>query len=220
MPCTGGSHRDQLENHVFTSFGDHTGLRYAFPDILSYMFTSKTLYENIRLPLWFNEKLTEATRLTREILLKEAAHMLLKINAHGPILEEKFIQISKGAATTSILALLKDMNYLTCERGVLKLDYPVFTVEEKRVIQQIADIAVPLTVQVIRKNHSKIKRALCGLTPLKNNVSFEEIFNEVWHWIFAKTNKNLAEKGFFYNPPRKRKTEARYMAWVSEFNYP
>jgi hypothetical protein len=51
-------------------------------------------------------------------------------------------------------------------------------------------------------------------------VPLEEVLNEAWHWIFAQTNRILAEKGFLYDPPRRRTGEARCIAWISEFHYP
>jgi hypothetical protein len=71
----------------------------------------------------------------------------------------------------------------------------------------------------VRRNRVQLERALGGTNPARNNIEFTEVLTEAWHWIFAQTNKILSEKGLLYDPPKRRRGEARYMAWISQFPY-
>jgi elongation factor P hydroxylase len=55
---------------------------------------------------------------------------------------------------------------------------------------------------------------------LMRNFDFRMIYVDVWHWIFGQSNRILADRGFIYDPPRRKGDEARYIAWVSEFSFP
>lgn len=216
-----GSHSDTLDKYVFTSFGDHYGWRYAFPDILwNLNASSKAFQETFGPPLWFTEKLSKIISLFRKNLLSDVIRVLFRINAEGPIREKEFSGNNDEAGLQSLLHLLEDMNYIVCEKGMLTLYYPVFVAEDEKIMEQLGDLIIPLATRIIRQNYIYLKQALGDTSPMKNKISFGEVLNEAWHWIFAQTNKTLAEKGFLYNPPKKRAREARYMAWISEFSYP
>jgi hypothetical protein len=68
--------------------------------------------------------------------------------------------------------------------------------------------------ETIHRNHAKLQKALKNTSPIRNRVPLAEVLNEAWHWIFAQTDRILAEKGFLYDPPRRRTGEARYIAWI------
>jgi len=73
------------------------------------------------------------------------------------------------------------------------------------------------TVEVfIVESFDSLKTELASLTPIRKGIDPREIFTDVWHWIFGWTNRIIAERGFFYDPPREREGEARYIAWVEE----
>jgi hypothetical protein len=111
------------------------------------------------------------------------------------------------------------MNYITKENRMLKLNYPVFAARDKSVMERLGHLVSPLVVKAVRRNRARLQRALRNTGPIRNRIEFGEVLNEAWHWVFAQSNKILAEKGFMYDPPAGRPGEARYIAWLSQFRF-
>lgn len=216
-----GSHNDRICDFVFTSFGDHTGIRYAFPDIVWTLKASPKIAQKLHeMPLWIGEKISTLTESLKKKLLKDVGLLLFRLNNEKSILAVDLEQEDNKRGMLDLAYLLEDMNYIACENGIFRLNYPVFAAKDKKVIEQLGNIVFPLVTKIIKRNEAKLRRVLRNTSPFKNKVAFEEILNEAWHWIFAGTNRILADKGFLYNPPRKKREEGRYMAWVSRFNFP
>jgi hypothetical protein len=216
-----GSHSDTSDAYTFTSFGDHHGMRYAFPDVLWTLQASpKAVQTFFKSPSWMTEKLSTITQLCSKKMLRDTAFLLFRLNAEGTISAKELTKNNVEIWVRNLVHLLEDMNYIFREKGRLKLNYPIFADDDKKIVEQIADIILPLVTQTIRQNYSILKRALSNTTPVRNKVALNEVLNEAWHWIFAQTNKILAEKGFLYDPPKKRAEEARYIAWVAKFSFP
>jgi hypothetical protein len=216
-----GSSSDEVENCVFTSFGDHNGIRNAFPDIMwtlraSSRFAAPTFHE---VPSWMREKTSGLVDLISRRLLKDVGHTLLRLNEEGPVSVRDVQKNSEAAGTLDTFRVLEDMNYVTKEKRMFKLNYPVFAARDKEVIEQLGHLVSPLVVKAIHRNHAKLQHALRNTSPIKNRIEFSEVLNEAWHWIFAQGNKILAEKGFMYDPPAGRVGEARYIAWVTQFRF-
>ena len=215
-----GSHSDMSNGYTFTSFGDY-GARYAFPDVLwPLQVASRAVQTLLQSPLWMTEKLSMITQLCAKKMLRDVAFCLFRLDAEGMISAKELTENNDEAWLQSLVDLLEDMNYLVREKGRLKLDYPIFAADDKKIVEQIGDIILPSVTQTIRQNRSVLERALSNTTPVRNKVAVTEVLNEAWHWIFAQTNKILAEKGFLYAPPKKRAEEARYIAWVAQFSFP
>jgi len=215
-----GSHSDMSDGYTFTSFGDHRGIRYAFPDVLwTLQASSKAVQRFFKPPSWIIEKLSMITQSCSKKILQDAAFLLSRLNDET-IPAEELIEKNVEAWTRNLIHLLEDMDYIVCEKGRFKLNCPVFAEDDKKIVEQIADIVLPLVTQTIRQNYPTLERALSNTTPVRNKVAFNETLNEAWHWIFAQTDKILAEKGCLYDPPKKRAEEARYIAWVAKFSFP
>lgn len=216
-----GSHSDVSDGYTFTSFGDHLGMRYAFPDVLWTLQASpKAVQTFFKSPSWMTEKLSTITQLCSKKMLRDTAFFLFRLNAEGAISAKELTKNNVEAWLRNLIHLLEDMNYIVREKGRLKLNYPIFADDDKKIVEQIGDTILPLVTQTIRQNYSVLERALSSTTPVRNKVALNEVLNEAWHWIFAQTNKILAEKGFLYDPPKKRAEEARYIAWVAKFSFP
>ncbi len=216
-----GSHSDTSDAYTFTSFGDHQGIRYAFPDVLWTLQAShKAAQSFFKSPSWMIEKISTITQLCSKKMLRDTAFLLFRLNAEETISIKELTENSVEIWMRNLVRLLEDMNYIVCEKGQLKLNYPIFADDDKKIVEQIADIILPLVTQTMRQNYSTLERALSNTTPVRNKIAFNEVLNEAWHWIFAQTNKILAEKGFLYTPPKKRAEEARYIAWVAKFSFP
>jgi hypothetical protein len=216
-----GSSSDEIDDLVFTSFGDHNGIRYTFPDIMwtlraSSKLAAPTFHE---MPSWMNEKMSSLIDLISRKLLQDVGYSLLRLNKEGPVSVRNLPKSIETAGTLDTFRLLEDMNYITKEKGTFKLNYPVFAARDRDVIEQLGHLVSPLVARALDRSHAKLQKALANTSPIRNRIEFSEVLNEVWHWIFAQTNKILAEKGFVYDPPMRRVGEARYIAWVSQFRF-
>jgi len=57
-------------------------------------------------------------------------------------------------------------------------------------------------------NYEPIREDLAGITPLRYGVPYDEVFTQVWHYLFGIANKRLVENGLLadpYAPDRKFK---------------
>ena len=47
------------------------------------------------------------------------------------------------------------------------------------------------------ENYDGIREALSDLTPGRNDVPFERVYTEIWHFAFGIANRTLVEAGLF-----------------------
>jgi hypothetical protein len=216
-----GSSSDETDGWVFASFGDHNGVRYAFPDIVWTLQASSKLAAPTfhRMPAWMSEKMSGLLDLILRRLMKDVQRSLVRLNEEGPVSSTDLSKSNETAGTLDTYRLLEDMNYITGEKGVFKLNYPVFAARDKNIIERMGQLVSPLVAETIHQNYTKLQKALSNTSPTRNKIEFSEVMNEVWHWIFAQSNKILAETKFMYDPPIRKVGEARYIAWVSQFRY-
>jgi len=166
-----------------------------------------------------SEKMSGLLDLILRKLMKDVQRSLVGLNETGPVSSTDLSKSSETAGTLDTYRLLEDMNYITREKGVFKLNYPVFAARDKNVIERMGQLVSPLVAEIIHQNYARLQKALANTSPVRNRIEFSEVMNEAWHWIFAQSNKILAETKFMYDPPIRKVGEARYIAWVSQFRY-
>jgi len=190
-----GCHSSIVDNIGFYSFGDHSGKRYSLTDV----------------PL-DREVLGVRNKEVERKLRLRAASMFLKVLKEVEVRVQFLVE---SEIDEKLLKLLKDMGYILIN-GEVRLNYPVFIKEDNQLISEIKNLLKPVIERSAIEYRSLLKRELSEITPLKEGHSIELIYNDLWHWIFGKANKILAERGYLYNPSPRREGEGRYMAWVHE----
>jgi hypothetical protein len=209
-----GSHSDVVENYTFTSFGG-PGFRYAFPDAIWV-----TRYQIHKLGRFksYKQKLLELLNVVTRGLLKDVGELLFNVEKQAVNLNG----LSRGLGfregqTKLLVEILRDMKYLRLdENGLIRLNYPVFSKEDKALTDEVSEIVVKASIKILNKQYDKLKSSLRELTPIKNGVDFREVFNVIWHDIFGEVNKVLAESGFMYDPPPCVRGGSRCIAWVTK----
>ena len=98
----------------------------------------------------------------------------------------------KAAALVPFLRLL---GYLQRRHGFNRRAR-VFLAEDKSLIEQAVTLVTDVAGSVITARYAWLEQALCHIAPLRNGVAFAEVFNIVWHFIFAEAKK--------LHPDRKR----------------
>ncbi|MGB9831640.1 MAG: hypothetical protein ACPLSP_06180 [Fervidicoccus fontis] len=214
-----GSHSDRFGKIVFTSFGDHTGYRYAFPDLV-WNITTLISYqkEEGEHSNWFKTKIKEAFSILQINSVVELGRILLLLNNDGPIdvsqLSEK-LNKEKGQCE-ELLKFLADMKYVSLAEEKAKLSCPVFTVRDKASIEAIWKILSKPVEMVACTCFDSLRTKLVEITPIQRGIDPREIYTDVWHWIFGGANKIMAERGFLFDPPKEREGEGRYISWIEE----
>jgi len=213
-----GSHSSTFGRFTFVSFGDHTGCRYAFPDVAWNISVAALKSVERRLPDWYCDKVSKASDALLACGMVEVGNVLLALCEEGPMSVESLsesVRMEREQAET-LVRLLTDMRYVKLDGDRVALNYPVFTAEDKEVVEGVWRMLSATVEEVACGYFESLRGELAEITPLRKGIDPREIYTDVWHWIFGWANRMLAESGFFYDPPREREGEARYIAWVEE----
>jgi DNA-binding transcriptional regulator GbsR (MarR family) len=212
-----GSHSNKFGRIIFTSFGDHTGCRYAFPD-LAWNLYALTRRRESGMPDWFWVRITETLNVFQTNCMLELGRILLLLNSEGPmstsLLREKLMMEREQAE--SLVKLLASMKYVFLNGEKVRLNYPVFTAEDKRVIEDVWKTVSGIVEKEACEYFNSLQTELAEITPIRKGIDPREIYTDVWHWVFGCANRIMAERGFFFDPPKEREGEGRYIAWIEE----
>lgn len=211
-----GSHSETFGRFTFTSFGDHTGFRYAFPDVAWCIGAAPA--ELGELPGWYRAKVAEVRSALLTHFMVEVGRLLTTLCREGPMGAEPLgegLGLEKGQAE-SLVGLLADMRYVRLTGGRVALNYPVFTAGDRGVVEGVWRVLSGAVEEVACGYFEALRSELAELSPVRKGFDPREIYTDVWHWVFGWANRLMAESGFFYDPPREREGEARYIAWVEE----
>ncbi len=170
-----GSHNQTCGQYVFTSFGDHEHGRYSFPDIFFWL--SHHGLEKFKETTFHKE-----LHISYNKGLEEWGRLLFKAITTGELSEH--------------IQLLERLKYLKAG----SLNVPVIVEEDRVAIEPLSAIMSELILEWAHDYYGKFAGELKETTPLKFGVDFQEVFIQIWHYIFAVTNKNLARSGFFFDP--------------------
>jgi DNA-binding MarR family transcriptional regulator len=105
-----------------------------------------------------------------------------------------------GSRLSATINLLLATGYIELNGQAYRVRVPILLERDRPIVKDIITIGRSLLTNWLRNNYERIKRALAGLSPMKNGLPFSLAFNEVWHYIFGWTAKTLAEDGFYINP--------------------
>lgn len=199
-------HFADAEKYEFVSFGampdisKNSDLRVCFPDII----------KNTRLLLSDLDK--DIFDIYSKIIYVSYKDLFLKC---GKIMETitSGDRLSKTEESGFLLELLENLGYIKKADGIYTPIVPTLFLENREgdAINKIINIVTSISVEFIKKNHKEIMYSISATTPVLNNISKDEVFNQVWHEIFGYCNIFLAEKGFIYNP---RKDGSEYLPFL------
>ena len=208
-----GCHSNSINETMFMTFGDHDAgtKRYGFPDILWGL--GGSLY--LLMPEFYRDELkTVFSDQVDNLMIKigEVLHVLKKMPS---ILEE--IQKSSSIDTEElehILDLLIKINYVTIKDKVYFLGVPVFSGADRGMLTRIQGIVNQEILNWAESYYEQIKSDLKDISAVKNEVSYKETFNMLWHYFFGYTNKSLARSGFIYDTYQASREQQGYLPAV------
>lgn len=195
-----GSHNETVGRIRFTSFGDHhVSPRLALPDLA-----------------WRMECREEAPGVPRH--LARALH-----EAAGPCLGDDFFRdvgailqgLREGSATPgtlapalgidegrvrTILEALEPLQYVDRTAAGWMLATPYLSAGDKVVVDALRDLSRQIIRDWLASHHTRLRSDLRGLTGLGYGVTYEQLFTEVWHYLFGLTNRALVHSRHFADP--------------------
>lgn len=200
-----GSHNFYTEKYVLTTFGDHDKPRHSFPDIFFWLFSFNM--EKLKKLNYYNEFSS-----SYDYAIKDWGNSLVNSLINYVSNDKKII----NEKNKSNIDLLKKLNYIKDE----KLNIPILDVQDTEILKIIINKMVVIINSWLDSFYLEIKKELQNITPIKYNVDYKEVFMQVWHYLFAVTNKNLARKEFFFDPYNKKSDWQGFMPIIysSELN--
>ncbi len=210
-----GSNNNSYGNIQLTSFGDHFSLpRLAFPDVL---WSDDTANVPIELRKLLG-RLTEQSKKEEKIYHTIGSIMFA--------LREKTSRAAELARAASIpepeigiwLDALSAMHYVSLQGGKWQAVIPVFTKNDRTMLEKLRGIGREVMTGWLKANYGELRNELSELSPMKNNVPFEEGFTMIWHFIFGMTNQRLVEAGLFADPYAPTRTEKGFIPAVFDWD--
>lgn len=205
------SHNYSVDGYIFTTFGDITGDRDAFPDLLWRL--DQSMAEDI--PFAWNQALRQSLQPYLDDLLRDAACLLENLARESLAQEVDHGAEVEQRRAAALFPLLLRLGYVRKEFEDWRPAAPVFLPSDKTLIETAVSLITDEVETVVAGCYDWLQQALRGISPLNNGVPLAEVFTEVWHFIFAEANRVLIESGFMASPARTREGSARFTAWLT-----
>jgi hypothetical protein len=194
-----GSHNDQRGAVWLTTFGDHDALpRAGLPDAV---WEARAAILRARLP----EEARAALRLTvyadYEASLDRAAAAMLALR-DGPKDAAALMRTMDAPADTAqrTLDLLAALHYVGVEDGAYGARVPVFAERDRAMLDAARAQSRAIVVRWLRANAAHMRRDLGDLSAVRAGVPYDQVFTEVWHYLFGAVNARLASSGMIADP--------------------
>ncbi|MBE3046792.1 helix-turn-helix transcriptional regulator [Candidatus Bathyarchaeota archaeon] len=194
-----GSHNEYFPEVVLTSFGDHFSLpRNAFPDLL-WRAEGTNWPEKMPEPLRDSLRFVEVDGWTNQVRQIGRLMLALRGGPQTPADLAKTIGLDESEIQHA-LALLAEVDYIRQEDGRSAAMIPVLTVQDRPMMDDVLRISRQIFSDWLAANYEPIRKDLAGITPLRYGVPYDEVFTQVWHYLFGIANRRLVETGFFADP--------------------
>jgi DNA-binding MarR family transcriptional regulator len=194
-----GSHNDAVGDTTLTTFGDHHSLpRFGLPDLFWLSSTSFRGVEGLA------EEKKAAARLLAEYeqdakgdiarVMMELGHEAMDARA---LAERTTITEARIAR---ILDFLEAAEYVERKDGSWQATVLVLRPEDAEPVAAMVALGREIMADWHEANYAAMQQALSDLTPIRNGVPFEQVYTEIWHFVFGFANRTLVEQGLFADP--------------------
>jgi hypothetical protein len=102
--------------------------------------------------------------------------------------------------TEELLGLLMELGYVSQTGAEYALAIPVLGPRDREWVDELRGLSRGIMERWLAEHYAEIRQALAGITPLKYGVPHEEVFSQIWHYLFGTTNRLLVEQGLFADP--------------------
>jgi|SRR5579862_7989906 len=195
-----GSHYTDEGPHVLTTFGDHFALpRLGFPDMLGRL---STVAKADAIP-------DSATRVGARTLAADGvsnlgdgiATVMMALRTRDRTLAEIGSIAHLDAATTRHLVALLEATHYVVRRGErIATAVPVLSLADSAMVRGAMDLSHAIFMRWLSAHYEDLRRQLADLAPVREGLPFEDVFTQVWHYLFGLTNRELVRQGLFADP--------------------
>jgi len=194
-----GGHSEYTENLALTTFGDHFALpRYGLPDLFWRMPGG---LRSVPAPPEVKSLLARIGNRQLDPLNEQVTDMVVALRSGEKTAEQLGEAAGTGSAQTEdLLRLLEELEYVRRVDGHYAAIIPVFGAEDRPMILGLLRISREVTTPWLHENYERIQADLGTITPLECGVPYNEVFNQIWHYIFGYANQTLVAEGKFYDP--------------------
>jgi len=212
-----GSHNDYYSDCVLTTFGDHCALpRTAFPDLGWRM--ERSVYK-MELEAAMEQNLMRAFSPYVSEFSEQLGLLMLAL-ARGI---RELDPLAKELGTTpehtlSLLDLFIELNYVEGDTtSGFKPVIPILPAADAPMVDEVLTLSGEILVDWLQEHIEELRDRLGNLTPLKYGLTFQEIFSQIWHYLFGLANQHMVEAGFFADPYN---AERQYQGFIPAVWHP
>ena len=184
---------------TLTTFGDHHSLpRFGLPDLFWLNSTSFQGLEGFA-----EEKRAAALLLAayEQDVNGDIARVMMELGREA--LNERALAarttVEEGKVDR-ILAFLEAAEYVERKDGAWQAKVLVLRPEDAEPVAKMVALGREIMADWHEANYASIRQALSDLTPIRNGVPFEQVYTEIWHFVFGFANLMLVEEGLFADP--------------------
>jgi hypothetical protein len=194
-----GSHTDVAGETKLTTFGDHYSLpRFGLPDLLWLNSTSFRGLEGLA-----EEKRAASLMLAayEQDVKGDIALVMMELGreALSAVALAERTTIDEGKLGL-ILAFLEAAEYVERNNGSWQAKVLVLRPEDAEPVASTMALGREIMIEWHEAKYAGIRQALSDLTPIRNGVPFEQVYTEIWHFVFGFANRTLVEEGLFADP--------------------
>lgn len=214
-----GSHNTVVNGVRFTTFGDHHSLpRLGLPDLLWSTHNRVAKIDDAPRTLRISAYKALAPYYEEDFLRDAGA--LLRVLRNGVVTTDA---ISKATGiererTEAILTFLVELQYVKHDKGSYVLAAPYFSLADKPMVDAARELGWRLMDEWLDLNYSTVQAKLDQLNARKYGVPYEQLFTEIWHYLFGLANKGLVESGHFAGPYAEDRLSPGMLPFVFEAN--
>lgn len=198
-----GGHSFHHGGYNFHTFGDHSEKtrRYALPDLI----------------YGFRDLDFEGWGAMKGLLFEKRKDLLVDLGELMDLIGKDGISVEgiNDQGSSKQIEFLKKIDYIgqRVEDGkeFLFLKIPYFDENDIGSMKEIVNELAPTLERWFDENLVEIEKDMQDIKPIKNGVPFDEVFIQIWHYIFGLTNKHLAERGIIYDTYSKRSDHKGYL---------
>lgn len=213
-----GSHNWVVNDVRFTTFGDHTpGLRVGIPDFLWRVSTAIHQYHG--------ETSEEAAQALVNIL--RPYYLTKTLEDLGPILlalrdgEATADAVAEKTAidseqTRNLLTLLEALQYVEKDGDTFSLIVPVFTTKDYAMLRAARNRSNQMMIDWLADYYDEVEQALGDLTVMKYGVPYDQLYTQIWHYIFGLVNQRLVATGHMLDPYAADRAHQSFAPFVFE----
>jgi hypothetical protein len=136
-----------------------------------------------------------------ESLLPDCANVMIELKTNSLTIEDIEKKFGWDSfRTKSLMALLKNIQYVVNTGDTYTAAIPVLTADDAEMVQGVISLGRDVMTLWLQENYKNMEKDLTQLTPTRQGVPFENVFTQVWHFVFGLANRKMVRSGLFADP--------------------